>query len=144
MFAPSFFTGSLIARFGHARVIIAGAAMNVGCALVGLSGETFAHFVVALVLLGLGWNFMFVAGSAMQAEGWAPAERPKAQALNDFIVFGTVTLTAFGSGAAHHWVGWVAINLSIVPPVLAAAVAVPLLLRAARGDVRTSATPRAL
>jgi MFS family permease len=131
MFAPSFVTGSLIARFGHVPVILAGAALNVACALVGLSGETFVHFVVALVLLGLGWNFMFVAGTALQAEGWSAAERPKAQALNDLIVFGTVTVTAFGSGAAHHAVGWDAINLGIIPPVLAAALAVPLLLRRA-------------
>lgn len=129
MFAPSFVTGDLILRFGHARVIIAGAALTALCAAVGIHGESFVHFVVALVLLGLGWNLMFVAGSALQAEGWSAAERPKAQSLNDLIVFGTVTITAFGSGAAHHAFGWAALNLSILPPLLAAALAVPVLLR---------------
>jgi MFS family permease len=129
MFGPSFITGSLIARFGHARMIVAGALLILACAVVGVAGKDFLHFVAALMLLGLGWNFMFVAGSALQAEAWAPAERPKAQALNDLIVFSTVTLTAFGSGAAHDTVGWAAVTFGMLPAVLGAAVAVPLLLR---------------
>jgi len=134
MFAPSFFTGDLIRRFGHARVIIAGAVLTALCAAVGIHGESFIHFVVALVFLGLGWNFMFVAGTALQAEGWTAAERPKAQALNDLIVFSVVTMTAFGSGALHFQLGWTWLNLSILPALLVAAGAVPLLLRMPRGQ----------
>jgi MFS family permease len=130
MFAPSFITGSLITRFGAGRVIIAGAALTAISAVIGISGATMVHFVVALVFLGLGWNFMFVGGTSIQAEGWSPAERPKAQALNDLIVFSTTTATAFGSGAAHYAFGWTAINLGILVPLAGAALAVPLLLRA--------------
>lgn len=129
MFAPSFFTGDLIRRFGHARMIVAGAALTALCAAVGVHGESFMHFVVALVFLGLGWNFMFVTGTALQAEGWTAAERPKAQALNDLIVFSVVASTAFGSGALHHAFGWTWLNLGILPALLAAAGAVPVLLR---------------
>jgi MFS family permease len=135
MFAPSFFTGDLIRRFGHVRVILAGAALTALCAAVGVHGESFIHFVAALVFLGLGWNFMFVAGTALQAEGWSAAERPKAQALNDLIVFSVVAATAFGSGALHHAFGWTWLNIGILPPLLAAALAVPVLLRERKGAV---------
>ena len=130
MFAPSFVTGSLITRFGAGRIIVVGAALTAVSSMVGIAGETMVHFVVALVFLGLGWNFMFVGGTSIQAEGWSAAERPKAQALNDLIVFGTTTATAFGSGAAHYAFGWTAINLGILVPLAGAALAVPLLLRA--------------
>lgn len=139
MFAPSFFTGSLITRFGASRVIVAGAALTALCSLVGLHGASFPHFVVALVFLGLGWNFMFVGGTSLQVDGWSAAERPKAQALNDLIVFGTTTATAFGSGAAHHAFGWAAINIGILLPLALAAIAVPLLLRATSLPVRRPA-----
>lgn len=141
MFGPSFITGSLIARFGHARMILAGAALILAAALAGVSGNGFGHFATGLALLGLGWNFMFVAGSALQAEGWTATERPKAQALNDLIVFSTVTVTAFGSGAVHATLGWAAVNVGMLPVVLAAAVAVPLLLRA-RAKLAVGSTSR--
>lgn len=141
MFAPSFFTGELIRRFGHGRVILAGAALTALCTAVALHGTSYPHFVVALVFLGLGWNLMFIAGSALQVEGWSAAERPKAQALNDLIVFSVVTTTAFGSGAVHYELGWAALNLSILPALLAAAAAVPLLLRG--GDRRAIEAPSA-
>ncbi len=83
MFGPSFFTGSLIQRFGVVNVMLAGVALMFACVGIALSGQQVTQFWLSLVLLGLGWNFMFVAGSALQAEAWAPAERPKAQALND-------------------------------------------------------------
>ncbi len=90
--------------------------------LVGLQGQGFWHFAVALALLGVGWNFMFVGATTMLAAAHDPAERVRAQAANDLIVFGTVACTAFLSGFVHAGGGWAALNLSILPP-LAAAVA---------------------
>lgn len=124
MYGPGFVTGRLIARYGTARIAALGAALSALCVLVGLQGQGFWHFAVALALLGVGWNFMFVAATAMLAAAHDPAERVRAQATNDFIVFGTVACTAFLSGAVHAEGGWSALNLAILPPL---AVAVGLL-----------------
>jgi MFS family permease len=120
MFAPGFFSGRLIARFGARPVIVAGAALNIGCVLVAASGESFAHFGVALVALGLGWNFMFVGATNLLAESYRPDERVRAQAANDFIVFGTVACSAFASGAIHAWAGWNTLMLLLVPAMAVA------------------------
>ncbi|MBC7434210.1 MAG: MFS transporter [Rubritepida sp.] len=120
MFAPGFVTGRLIGRFGLQRMMMAGAVLTAGCALVALLGETFWHFVAGLVLLGVGWNWMFVSATALLATAYDPAERMRAQAANDFIVFGTVACTAFLSGFLHARLGWEALNLAIIPPLLAA------------------------
>ena len=125
MFAPGFVTGNLIARFGVRRVIVAGAALTAACVAVALTGKTFGHFVVGLILLGIGWNFMFVGATALLATAYAPHERVRAQAANDFIVFGTVACTAFLSGFVHARFGWDALNLTLLPPL---AVALGLLL----------------
>ena len=117
MFAPSFVTGHVIARFGAGRVIAAGAALTAGCAAVALQGSSFVHFMVALILLGVGWNFMFVGATALLTASVAAEERVAVQAMNDTIVFGTVTLTAVGAGVVHHLVGWAALNAAILPPV---------------------------
>jgi MFS family permease len=122
MFAPGFFTGRLIARFGARRIIAAGAALNLLCVVAALAGITFWHFVVALVLLGLGWNFMFVGATNLLAEAHRPEERVRAQTANDFIVFGTVACTAMGSGAVHAGFGWGVLNLLLVPALLVALV----------------------
>jgi MFS family permease len=126
MFAPGFFTGRLIARFGARRIITVGAGFNLCCVAVAISGETFAHFSVALVALGLGWNFMFVGATNLLSEAHRPDERVKAQAANDFIVFGTVACTAFASGAIHAWGGWATLTLLLVPAVAVALVVVGL------------------
>lgn len=123
MFAPSFVTGHIIARFGVRRVIATGAVLTAGCAIVALQGSAFGHFMVALVLLGVGWNFMFVGATTMLTTAVAPAERVRAQALNDMIVFGSVTMTAVGAGVVHHLVGWAVLNVAILPPVAVALVA---------------------
>ncbi|MDB5370034.1 MAG: transporter [Roseomonas sp.] len=120
MYAPGFVTGRLIARFGARRVIAAGAVLNIGCVGVAAMGETFAHFGVALMALGLGWNFMFVGATNLLAEAHRPDERVRAQAANDFIVFGTVACTAFASGAIHAWAGWAALTLLLVPAMILA------------------------
>ncbi|MBL6454487.1 MFS transporter [Belnapia sp. T6] len=115
MFGPGFFTGRLITRFGVRPVIAAGAALTALCVLIGLMGESFAHFGIALGLLGLGWNFMFVGATNLLATAHAPEERVRAQAANDTIVFGTVACTAFLSGAVHAQAGWAVLNLAVLP-----------------------------
>lgn len=120
MFAPGFVTGRLIGRFGLRKMMMAGAVLTALCALVSLLGETFWHFVAGLVLLGVGWNWMFVSATALLATAYSPAERMRAQAANDFIVFGTVACTAFLSGFLHARLGWEALNLAVIPPLAAA------------------------
>ena len=120
MFAPGFFTGRLIGRFGVRRVIVAGVLLNVACVLVALLGESFGHFTLALVALGLGWNFMFTGATAMLGESHRPEERVRAQTANDFIVFGTVACTALGSGVLHAGAGWNVLNLAVLPTLAVA------------------------
>ncbi len=120
MFAPGFVTGRLIQRFGAHAVICAGGVLTIACAALSLAGSAYATFVVSLMLLGLGWNFMFVGATALLSTAHDARERVRAQAANDFIVFGTVAITAFSSGALHSNVGWVAVNGAVVPPVILA------------------------
>lgn len=127
MFAPSFFTGTLVQRFGAVNIILIGGALNVACLAINLSGVEFIQFWGALVLLGLGWNFMFVGGTSLLTEVHSRAERAKTQALNDFIVFSSVAVAAFSSGALHTSLGWSAVNLAMVVPL---AVALGAVLRA--------------
>jgi MFS family permease len=134
MFGPGFFSGRLIGRFGARRVILWGAGLTAACVAVTLSGNSFWHFTLALVLLGLGWNFMFVGATNLLSESHAPAERMRAQAANDVIVFGTVTCTAFASGAIHAAAGWEVLNLLLIP-ALAVAVVLMAMARRRQGKV---------
>ncbi|MCW8086635.1 MFS transporter [Sabulicella glaciei] len=122
MFAPGFFTGHLIVRFGVRRIIAVGAALIAASVLVSVAGKEFWHFATGLALLGLGWNFMFVGATNLLGTAHRPEERVKAQAANDFLVFGTVAATAFLSGFVHARLGWEALNLLLLP-ALAGAVA---------------------
>ena len=115
MFAPSLFTGHLVERFGAVKIIMTGALLQLLCVLVNLQGHETWNFVAALVLLGLGWNFLFVGGTTLLTKSYTGAEKAAAQGLNDFAVFGTVTITALASGALHHAFGWNAINMVMVP-----------------------------
>lgn len=115
MFAPSFVTGHLIARFGKAPMIATGMLLLAGCGLVAMSGQGIVHFWVALVLLGVGWNFGFVAATAMVTDCHRPEERNKVQAANDFLVFGLVATASFSSGKLLDAFGWDAVNLGIFP-----------------------------
>lgn len=117
MYAPSFFTGSLIARFGARRVVAAGLLLTGAAAATGLSGESAMHFSAGLMLLGLGWNFGFVGASAMVLEAHRPEERNKVQAFNDFLVFGTMAVGSFWSGHLLVTLGWAAVNWVVFPPV---------------------------
>lgn len=120
MFLPSFFTGDLIRRFGVLRVMGVGAALMAACLAVNASGIDFANFVLGLVLLGLGWNFLFVGATTLVTEAYRPSEKGKVQALNDLLVFGTVATTAVSSGAVHGLAGWTWINAACAPFVLLA------------------------
>ncbi|HZH27208.1 MAG TPA: MFS transporter [Azospirillaceae bacterium] len=120
MYAPSFFTGGLIRRFGCTRIITAGALLNFCCLIVNLSGAAVLNFWGGLVLLGVGWNFMYIGATTLLTECERPAERAKVQAANDFIVFTTVSAASFLSGALHSAFGWQAVNLAVAPLVAAA------------------------
>jgi MFS family permease len=124
MYLPSFFTGSLIARFGLGRVMLVGAAFQVACVGAGLSGLDVWNFWLANVLVGVGWNFLFVGGTAMLTECYRPEERAKVQGFNDFLLFGTVATTAFASGFLQNLFGWTVVNLAILPWILAVIAAV--------------------
>lgn len=139
MFAPSFVTGHLIRRFGVPAIVITGALTMVLSVGVNLSGETLWHYWFGLVLLGIGWNFMFIGGTTLLTEVHRPEERARVQATNDFLVMSMVTFSSFASGAIHHALGWTAVNLGIVVPVLIAfAAAVWLVLLRRRASQATA------
>lgn len=120
MFVPSFFTGRLIDRFGVTTIISIGILLNLGTMVLNLSGATLEHFWIALVLLGMGWNFMFVGGTTLLTQSYLPEERAKVQALNDFIVFTIVAIFSFFSGALYSAYDWNTVNWAMsVPMVLA-------------------------
>ena len=121
MFVPSFFTGHIIARFGSERVMALGLLILAGSGLVGIAGVELSNFFVALVLLGIGWNFGFIGATAMLASAHRPEERGRIQGLNDMIVFGCVTLASLSSGGLMNCSGgspqegWTAVNLAMIP-----------------------------
>jgi MFS family permease len=123
MFAPSFFTGHIIKRFGTPQVMMVGAAIMALCVAINLTGITYVHFWAALAVLGLGWNFVFVGATTLLTTTYRPSERAKVQALNDLLIFGTVATTAFIAGFAHHAVGWQVINFAAAPFLVLAALA---------------------
>jgi len=118
MYGPSFFTGSLIARFGARRIVATGLLLEAVAATIGLSGITAMHFWATLVVLGVGWNFGFVGASALVLETHRPQERNKVQAFNDFLVFGMMAVGSFSSGQLLANYGWSAVNLVVFPLVL--------------------------
>jgi MFS family permease len=124
MFAPSFFTGHLIARFGVHGVIMAGALLILACVGINLSGTEFGHYVTSLVLLGVGWNFMFIGATTLLTTTHDAAEKAKVQGLNEFVIFTAVALASLASGAVQHELGWMFVNLVVAPLVLASLAAV--------------------
>jgi MFS family permease len=123
MYAPSFFTGSLIQRFGGGWVIGTGLATIALGAVVGLLGISVAHFWINLILLGVGWNFAFVGATATVTACHRPEERNKVQAVNDFLVFGTMALASFSSGKLLADYGWNLVNQVVIAAVIVAAFA---------------------
>lgn len=121
MYAPSFITGHIIARFGADKVVAMGLAILAGAGAVALTGVELEKFFIALILLGVGWNFGFIGATTMLASSYAPHERGRMQGLNDLIVFGGVTLASLSSGGLMNCSGgsvqsgWEAVNIAMVP-----------------------------
>lgn len=138
MFAPSFFTGQLIDRFGAHNIIFTGAALMLVCIAINLWGATLWHFWLALVLLGLGWNFMFIGGTSLLTQTYNEAEKAKTQAINDFSVFTAVTLASLGAGVLQHQLGWRIVNISVIPFLLISLLSVLWLNRVLRHSPQPS------
>lgn len=117
MFAPGFFTGHLIKRFGALPVMGVGVLLNIGCIAVALTGVELQQFVVALFLLGVGWNFLFTGSTTLALTAYAPEEKDRAQAVLNFFVFATLALTSLASGVLVTTRGWTWINLGSLVPV---------------------------
>ena len=124
MFAPSFFTGTLIARVGVLPVLFAGAALNAAAIAVALAGQSVAHFWVSLVALGVGWNFLYVGGTSLLTTTYRPEERATAQGANEFAIFATMALSSLASGMVVTVAGWEKLNMAALPAVALVAAAV--------------------
>jgi MFS family permease len=135
MFVPSFFTGSLIQRFGAEKVSAIGMLLLVGAAVSGLMGIHFENFAIGLILLGLGWNFGYIGGTSMLTETYEPEEKNKAQGLNDFLVFTTTAITSLMAGKLLAWFGWEGVNYAVFPMVVLALVMIVWLVRHPLGKV---------
>jgi MFS family permease len=133
MFGPSFFTGSLINRYGVLNIILTGNVLMLLCIIAALGGTMLINFWLALFLLGVGWNFMYVGGSALLTEVHTPAERAKTQAANDFMVFLTMAISSMSSGVLLNKSGWHAVNYGSIPFLVLAAGATLWLMWQRRG-----------
>jgi MFS family permease len=142
MYIPSFFTGALIRRFGVLAVMAAGIGLLGVHVAIALSGIALLHFLSGLTILGVGWNFLFVGGTTLLTEAYLPAERAKAQATHDFVVFAVVSAGSFSAGGLLNAWGWEAVNITVLPFLVLAVAAVGALAiarRPARGAVQGSA-----
>ncbi len=130
MFVPSFFTGHLIRRFGVLPIMAVGVALLATCVAVALTGIELMQFLVALFVLGVGWNFLYVGGTTLFTQAYRPEERNRAQGALDFCVFSTMALTSFASGALITTQGWQWLNVgSLLPIALVAGALAWLALR---------------
>lgn len=124
MFAPGFVTGRLIKHLGLLNVMLTGSVLLGVCAGVNLLGVSVVHFWLGLLLLGVGWNFLFTGATTLLTEIYTAAEKAKVQGINDLLVFATVTLSAISSGALHHSIGWAAVNLAVAPLIILSLLAI--------------------
>jgi len=136
MYAPSLFTGALIARIGTRSGMSVGLALLAACVAIDVSGRGLMHYWWGLVLLGVGWNLLFVAGTTLLTTTYRPAERFRAQGLNEFAVFGTQALASLLAGPAIHSLGWQSMNLATLPLIGALAIALWAWPEAARTPAR--------
>jgi MFS family permease len=120
MFGPSFFTGSIIKRFGTLPVMLAGVAAQAACVAIALSGQLVANFWWALVLLGVGWNFMYIGGTALLTEAYRPSEKAKAQGANEILIFAVQAVSSLSSGVLVNTHGWDTLNHVALPFILLA------------------------
>ena len=123
MFVPSFFTGNLIKKFGAVPVMLVGALLNLVCVVVALSGVDLMQFLLALAVLGVGWNFLYTGGTTLLMQTYRPEEKNKAQGAMDTCVFSTMMVSSFASGALITTRGWTWLNLGSLVPLVAVAVA---------------------
>jgi MFS family permease len=123
MFAPGFFTGHLIKKFGTLPIMGVGVLLNLACIAIALSGTELHQFVVALFALGVGWNFLFTGSTTLAMTAWRPEEKDRAQAAINFCVFATMAFTSFASGALVTTQGWTWLNYGSLVPVALTAVA---------------------
>jgi len=128
MFGPSFFTGSLIKRFGVMQVMAAGALLLYGVVAIALSGISVPHFWFALVLLGVGWNFLYIGGTTLITDACTPAERAKTQGMNDLLIFIMMATSSFSSGLLLDKGGWQTLNYLALPFITVALGAILWLL----------------
>jgi MFS family permease len=117
MFAPGFFTGHLIKRYGTLPVMSVGLVLNLVCIAVALSGVELHHFLVALFALGVGWNFLFTGATTLSLQAYTAQEKDKAQAVLNFCMFATLALTSFASGVLVTTRGWTLLNYGSLLPV---------------------------
>lgn len=117
MFAPSFFTGSLIKRFGVLNILLCGVLLGFLSITTNLLGTSTWHFWMGLVFLGLSWNFLFIGGTSLLTDAYLPAEKAKAQATNDFIMFSTVAAASLFAGFLQHHFGWEFVNIGVIPAI---------------------------
>ncbi|TAK48420.1 MAG: MFS transporter [Xanthobacteraceae bacterium] len=129
MFLPSFVTGSLIGRFGVCRVMLAGTALFAGHILLAISGTGFPSYALALMVLGIGWNFLYVGGTTLLMRTYSVAEQGRAQALNDLVIFVVGLASSLAAGALHQAFGWQTMNLVLLPWVTSTALALLWLAR---------------
>jgi len=133
MFAPGFFTGNLIKRFGALPIMAVGVALNLGCIAVALAGVELHQFLIALFLLGVGWNFLFTGSTTLSLSTYRPEEKDAAQGALNFFVMATVALTSFASGVLITTQGWTLLNYgSLIPVALTGAALLWLWLRSSR------------
>lgn len=140
MFAPSFFTGSLINRFGVARIMLSGAILMTVCVVIALADIALLNFWSALLLLGIGWNFLFVGGTTLLTEAYSPAERAKTQAANDFIVFSTVAASSLLSGSLLYHHSWQTVNYAALPFIAGVMLAIFWLMWRRRAERASAAS----
>lgn len=124
MFLPSFFTGSLIARFGVLRIMFIGVMLLAGHVLMTWTGTGFRSFASALVLLGVGWNFLYIGGTTLLTTTYSPAEKSRAQATNDLVIFAIGLACSFCAGGLLQTFGWQTLNGMLLPWLGVAALAV--------------------
>lgn len=143
MFAPGFFTGHLIKRYGALPVMGAGIVLNLACIAIALSGVGLHHFAVALFVLGVGWNFLFTGSTTLSLSAYAPQERDRAQAAINFLLFAVLALSSLSSGVLVTTQGWTVLNVGSLPLVLLIAAGLLWLARRAPLSAASSSSRRA-
>ncbi|UCH72795.1 MAG: MFS transporter [Rhodospirillales bacterium] len=143
MFVPSFFTGHLIRHFGAVRIILAGTVAMLAMIAVNMSGAGMLEYWSALLLLGIGWNFMFIGGSTLLTEVYTLPEKAKVQGINDFLVFGANAVASLSSGVIFARFGWLAVSYAVILPMIVVLVAAVWLRLKRRAAQHTGAAPTA-